>query len=162
MVIAMISWMLAIPLLGLATGLRSMTPIAVLCWFSYLGYLPVEGTWASWTAQIAAVAVFTVLAVGEYVVDKLPRTPNRTSAPPLIARLVCGGLVGSIAATAMNGPGVEGVLLGVIGAALGAFAGLMIRRDVVQSLGCADWPVGLAEDVLTILCAILAMHVVTS
>ena len=162
MAIAMMSWMLAIPLLGLATGLRSMTPMAVLCWFAYLGYLPLEGTWASWTARVASVAIFTALAVGELIVDKLPRTPNRIAPGPLLARLVFGGLAGSIAATAMDGPGLEGVLLGLIGAALGAFAGFMIRRDVVESVGCPDWPVALAEDILTILSALFAMHVVTS
>ena len=51
MVIAMMSWLLAIPLLGAATGLRSLTPMAVLCWFAYLGYLPVGGTWAGWTTS---------------------------------------------------------------------------------------------------------------
>jgi uncharacterized membrane protein len=162
MAIAMMSWMLAIPLLGLATGLRSMTPMAVLCWFAYLGYLPVEGTWASWTARVSSVAIFTALAIAELVVDKLPRTPNRTALGPLLARLVLGGLAGSIAATAMNGPGLEGVLLGLIGAALGAFAGFMIRRDVVETVGCPDWPVALAEDLLTILSSLFAMHVVSS
>ncbi|MGD0796707.1 MAG: DUF4126 domain-containing protein [Acidobacteriaceae bacterium] len=156
------SWVLAIPLLGLATGLRSLTPMAVLCWFAYLGYLPVDGTWASWTARVTSVAIFTALAVGEYVADKLPQTPNRITPGPLLARLVLGGLVGSIAATAMNGPGLEGVLLGVIGAALGAFAGFMIRRDIVEALGWLDWPVALAEDLFTLICAIFAMHVVTS
>jgi len=162
MAIAIMSWLLAIPLLGVATGLRSLTGMAVLCWFAYLGYLPVGGTWAWWTASVASVAVFTVLAVGEYIVDKLPRTPNRTAPGPLLARLVLGGLAGSICATAMAGPGLEGVLLGVAGAALGAFAGFMIRRDVVTSFGCPDWPVAIVEDLIALLCAIFSMHVITS
>ena len=162
MAIATMSWMLAIPLLGLATGLRSMTPMAVLCWFAYLGYLPVEGSWASWTARVTSVAVFTVLAVVELIADKLPRTPNRIAPVPLLVRLVLGGLAGSIAATGMNGPGLEGVLLGLIGAALGAFAGFMIRRDIVESVGCPDWPVALAEDLLAILSSVFAMHVISS
>ena len=162
MAIAMMSWMVAIPLLGLATGLRSLTPMAVLCWFAYLGYLPVDGTWASWTAHVPTVAIFTALAVGELVADKLPKTPNRTAPGPLLARLVFGGLAGSIAATAMDGPGLEGVLLGVIGAALGAFAGFMIRRDIVETLGCPDWPIAIAEDLISVISAVFAMHVVTS
>jgi len=162
MLMEMLSWMLAIPLLGLASGLRTMTPMAVLCWFSYLGYLPVGGTWASWTSHGTTVAIFTVCAIGELMVDKLPRTPNRTAPGPLFARLVFGGLVGCIAATALNGAGIEGVLLGVVGAALGAFGGFMVRRHIVETAGCTDGPIALTEDIFTLICAILAMHVVTS
>src|SRR6185312_11380030 len=52
MAIAMMSWLLAIPLLGFTTGLRSLTPMAVLCWYAYLEYLPVSGTWAEWTGRL--------------------------------------------------------------------------------------------------------------
>jgi uncharacterized membrane protein len=162
MVVAMLSWLLAIPLLGVMTGLRAMTPMAVLCWFAYLGYLPVEDTWASWTASVAAVAAFSVLALAEIVADKFPRTPDRITLGPLTVRLIFGGLIGSIAATAMAGPGLEGVLLGVVGAALGAFAGFMIRRDTVERIGCADWPIALVEDLIAVACAGFAMHVVTN
>jgi uncharacterized membrane protein len=161
MAIAMLSWMLAVPLLGFATGLRSMTPMAVLCWFSYLGYLPVDGTWAQWTAKFTTAVIFTVLAAGELVGDKLPRTPSRTAPFPLLARVALGGLAGSIAATAMGGPGLEGVLLGVVGALVGAFGGAMVRRDVVAKLGCPDWPVAVIEDAIAVLCAIFSMHVIT-
>jgi len=162
MLVAILSWLLAIPLLGVTTGLRSLTPMAVLCWFSYLGYLPVDGTWAAWTGWPAVAIVFTVLALGEMIADKLPRIPDRISAAPLMARLILGGLIGSIAATAMAGPGVEGVLLGVLGAALGAFGGFMVRRDMVERIGCDDWKVALAEDLITVACAGFAMHVVTN
>jgi uncharacterized membrane protein len=162
MLIAILSWLLAIPLLGVTTGLRAMTPMAVLCWFAYLGYLPLEGTWAAWMASATAVAMFTVLALAEIVADKLPRAPDRISLGPLTARLVFGGLIGSIAATAMIGSGLEGVLLGVVGAALGAFAGFMIRRDMVQRIGCAEWKVALVEDLIAVACAGFAMHVVTN
>jgi uncharacterized membrane protein len=157
----MISWMLAIPLLGLTTGLRSMTPMAVACWFAYLGHLPVRGTPAFWIAHPVSVGVFTLFALGEFVGDKLPQTPNRTAPFPLAARLIFGGLIGSIAATAMRGPGLEGALLGVAGAPLGAFAGFMVRRDLAEKVG-SDWPVAVAEDIFAVLCAVFAMHVMAS
>jgi uncharacterized membrane protein len=77
-------------------------------------------------------------------------------------RILLGGLVGSIAATAIDGPGIEGVLLGVVGAALGAFGGFMIRRDLVEQIGCADWKVAVVEDLITVLLACFALHVVVS
>ncbi len=48
MTMAMLAWLIALPLLGVLTGLRTMTPMAVLCWFAYRGNLPVDDTWASW------------------------------------------------------------------------------------------------------------------
>ena len=43
---AIMGLLLAVPLMGALTGLRTMTPMAVLCWFAYFGYLPVQNTWA--------------------------------------------------------------------------------------------------------------------
>jgi uncharacterized membrane protein len=158
----MISWLIAVPLLGLATGLRTMTPMMVMCWFAFFGNLSVDGTWAAWTAHRSTAIVFTVLAIGEYIGDKLPRTPNRTAPGPLLARLVFGGLVGGIAATAMGGSDIEGILLGLLGALVGAFGGYMVRRDLVEKTGCADWPIAVCEDLFAILCAGCAAYVVSS
>jgi uncharacterized membrane protein len=156
-----LTWLVAIPLLGTVTGLRTLTPIAVLCWFAFLGHLDVDGTWASWTAKLSTAVIFTVLAVAELVADKLPKTPNRTSPGPLAARLIFGGLVGAIVATGIDGPGIEGVFLGVAGALVGAFGGFLVRREFVQRTNCKDWNVALAEDAIAISCAILALGVIT-
>jgi uncharacterized membrane protein len=161
MAVAMLAWMFAIPLLGLTTGLRSMTPIAVMCWFAYLGYLPVQGTWAAWTAWLWVAIAWTVLALAELVADKMPWIPARISKGPLLWRLVLGGLAGAIAATAMAGPGIEGVLLALIGTLLGAFGGYMVRRDVVEKSGIKDWQYAVGEDLFTILAAVFALHVIT-
>jgi uncharacterized membrane protein len=75
--------------------------------------------------------------------------------------VILGGLAGAIAATAMYGPGLEGVLLGVVGALLGAFAGFMIRRDLVEKIGCPDWKIAVAEDLIAIGCAMFSLHVIT-
>ena len=161
MAMAMMTWLIAIPLLGVVTGMRSMTAMAVLCWFSYLGYLPLDGTWASWAAKLATAIIFTVLAVGEFIVDKLPKTPNRIAPGPLLARVVVGGLVGAIVAAGLNGSEFEGIILGVGGALIGAFGGYLVRREIVLRLGCKDWPVALVEDACAITFAVLAMGVVT-
>jgi uncharacterized membrane protein len=161
MTMAVMSWVIAIPLLGLVTGLRSMTPMAVLCWFAYLGQLPVDDTWAFWTAKLWTAVIFTVLAVGEYYADKLSRTGNRTALVPLAVRLVFGGLIGAIVAEGLDGPGFEGVILGVGGALLGTFGGFLVRREIVQQMGGKDWPVAVLEDVIAVGCAVFAMGIVT-
>lgn len=158
----MVSWLVAIPLLGFATGLRTMTPMAVLCWYAWMRAIPVEGTWAFWTAKPVTAIVFTVLAVGELIGDKLPKTPSRVSPGPLAARLVFGGLVGAISAIALEGPGIEGVVLGVVGAGIGSYVGFMLRRHLVSSFDCADWKIAVPEDLIAIVCAIFAAHVITN
>jgi uncharacterized membrane protein len=161
MAMAMITWLVAIPLLGVVTGMRTFTPMAVLCWFAYFGHLPVQGSWAAWTTKLATAIIFTALALSEYVGDKLPKTPNRIAPGPLIARLVFGGLIGAIVAEALDGSGVEAVILALGGTLVGAFAGFLIRREVVSQLGSRDWPVALLEDISAVLCAVLAMGVIT-
>ena len=162
---AVMSWVLAIPLLGMMTGLRTMTPMAVLCWFAYFGsdggHLPLGGTWAFWAGKLVTAIVFTVLAVGEYVGDKLPQTPNRTALGPLIARLVFGGLIGAIAATGAKGAVLEGVLLGVAGALVGSFLGYQVRKHLVAWSGRPDWNIAVLEDVFALLISIYAMGIVT-
>jgi uncharacterized membrane protein len=161
MAIAVMSWLVAIPLLGFATGLRCMTGIAVVCWFAYIGQLPVEGTWAAWTGTLTAAIVFTLCALGEYIADKLPNTPNRTAPVGLIARLIFGGLTGAIAATGLDGSALEGIILGSLCALLGTFVGYHIRREMVVSTGWRDWTVALVEDAFTLLCAIFALGIIT-
>lgn len=161
MAMAVMAWIVAIPLLGAATGMRTFTPMAVLCWFAYAGYLPVDGTWAFWVAKLVTAVVFTVLAVGELIGDKLPRTPDRTSMGPLLARILFGGLVGGIVAASLNGSEFEGVILGVGGALVGAFGAYLIRREIVMRSGCKDWTVAVAEDLITVGFAVLALGIVT-
>jgi uncharacterized membrane protein len=161
MAMAILTWLIAVPLLGVVTGMRSMTAMAVLCWFAYKGDLSLDDTWASWAGKLITAIVFTLLALGELAADKLPKTPNRTALLPLITRVIMGGLVGSIVAAGLNGSEFEGVILGVGGALIGAFGGFLVRREIVIRLGCKDWYVALAEDATAILCAILAMGVVT-
>lgn len=147
-------------LLGLATGLRCMTPIAVVCWCAWLGYFPVEHTWAFWTGKLVSVIVFTLAAVGEWVGDTLPMTPNRTSAFPAISRVIFGGLVGAVLATAFGKSLAVGVVLSIAGAIMGTWGGFYLRRALAQRVG-RDLPVALLETAATVAlsCAAAAVQV---
>lgn len=157
-----LAWLIGIPLLGALTGNRSMTPIAVLCWFAWAGHLGADSTWAFWASKPITVGVFTLFALGEYVGDKLPNTPNRTAIFPLLARIAFGGLCGALAATALHGSWIEGALLGAISAAVGTFLGFQLRQYLVKTRGYKDLPVAIAEDLATILLAVFAMGLVTA
>ena len=162
MAMVMMTWLIAIPLLGLVTGMRTFTPMAVLCWFAYTGHLSVDGTWASWTAKLLTAIIFTVLALGEYIGDKLPQTPNRIAAGPLAARIVFGGLVGAIVAASLHLPFALGIIPGAIFAIAGAFLGFTLRRSLTVGRGLPDFPIALAEDAVTLGLAFLALHFVTA
>ena len=153
---------IATPLLGVSAGLRSFTPLAVTAWFARLGKLPVTGTWASWISHPAAVAAFTTAAVGEFVGDKLPTTPNRTSPLGLTGRLALGGLVGAIVATAFRRPIVGGVAMGALGSALGTYGSFYARRGLTKGAGLADLPVAITGDAASVALAIRSLRRLTA
>ena len=156
-----LAWLFAIPVLGGMTGLRSMTPMAVLCFFAYRGNLDVSGTWAFWTAKPITSIVFVVLAFGEYIGDKLPATPNRTSPFPLVARVAFGALVGALAATGVHGSALEGGFLAAISALAGSFVSFHLRHMFTKERGMPDLPIALGEDLLAIGLSFLAAGIVT-
>lgn len=148
--------MVWILLLGIATGMRTMTPIAVLCWFMWFATLPVTG-FNFWTANIFAVSVFTLLALGEYYVDTLSKTPSRKSTGPLVARLVFGALVGSLVSSSFMNPLAGGILLGAAGALIGTFGGYRVRMSLARWLN-NDLPVAVCESLLAVGISAFAMQ----
>jgi uncharacterized membrane protein len=134
--------------LGITVGMRTMTAMAVLCWFAWTGSVPQTG-WAFWVGNLVTVIVFTVFAAGETIGDTLPSTPSRTSPGPLVARFVFGGLVGGLAAHGILQPVAGGVLFGVIGVVIGAYGGVWVRLRLARWVG-RDWPVGLGESVVVL------------
>ena len=134
--------------------------MAVLCWFAWLQLLPQHG-WAFWVGSLVAVIVFTVCAVGEYVVDTLPSTPSRTSPGPLAARIVFGALVGGLAARAIIEPVAGGIIFGLVGTLIGAFGGVRVRMYWSKTLR-RDLPVALLESAIALGLAVATcwqMHV---
>jgi uncharacterized membrane protein len=143
--------------LGACTGLRSMTPIAVLCWFAWRQTVHLSG-WRSFTASIVSVVVFTIAACGEYVGDKLPNTPARTAPLGLGARIVFGALVAVVLAQPLLLNPIAAAVVGSIGAVAGAYLGWFARTRTVAALHTSDLPVALAEDAITIVLSITFLH----
>ena len=161
MTLEMLTWLVAFPLMGFITGMRTMTPMAVLCWFAWLKLLPVDGSWAWWFGVLWVAVLFTVLALVECVADKMGKSPRPTRPTVLVVRFFFGGLVGAILASGLDASGVEGVILGVLGALVGAFAAYQLRHQLTRRIGCKMWQVTLTEDVFAIAAAILCMGIVT-
>lgn len=146
-------------LLGFVDGLRSMTAPAVVCWAAQLGWLHFAGTKFAFIEHRATLIVFTLLAVVELVLDKLPSTPARTAPVGLIARILLGGASGAaLAAGSGISVSLSWLLAGVIasiGAIAGAFAGYRVRHAVVLRARLPDIVVAIAEDVIAIVGGLL-------
>ena len=95
-----------------------------------------------------AVAVFSLLAIGELVADKLPIIPKRTAPAPLIGRIITGGLCGACLCASAAQSLVVGSLLGGIGGLIGAFLGYRIRQRL--DLHTQDIVVAVCEDVVAV------------
>lgn len=139
----------AIVALGMLSGLRALSPIAVVCWLAMLHRLPLTG-WVSFVGSKIAVVLFSLGAVGELVSDKLPKTPSRLKQPGFSIRIVMGGLCGLILATAAPFSLLGGALLGAIGAVAGTYLGFFVRTRTTAKFALPDLPVALVEDVICI------------
>jgi uncharacterized membrane protein len=144
-------------LLGIVAGLRTMTAPAVASWSAHLGLLSVSGTWLSFMGHAITPWVFTVLALGELVVDQLPSTPSRKVPYQFGGRIVSGALCGATVGIG-SGQLVVGIILGVVGAVIGTFGGAAARGKMAASFG-SDRPAALIEDAVAIGGAILAVAV---
>ena len=149
--------LLLVMMLGVCTGLRTMTPVAVLCWFAYRNLLHLTG-WRSFTANIIAVVVFTLMALGEYVGDKLPTTPSRTAPIGLAGRSLFGAFAGLVLAQPLVLNPAAAIAAGIVGALIGSYAGWFVRTRTVLALKVPDLPVALLEDAITIGLSITLLH----
>src|SRR5262245_55801451 len=136
-------------LIGFFGGLRSLTAPAVTAWAVYLGWLKLSEP-LSLIGSGLSVTIFTALAIGELVADKLPQTPNRTAPPGLIARIVAGGLTGACVAAAGAQGIFLGALLGAAGGIVGCFGGYHARTWAAKALATRDLNVALIEDLLAL------------
>jgi uncharacterized membrane protein len=144
--------------IGIVAGLRAMTAPAVVAWATHLGWLDLYGSYFAFMGSKWAVVLFTIAALGEFVGDQLPKTPARTTAGPLAARIVMGALTGACVAVSGGASLMVGALLGAVGAVIGAFAGYKARVGLVKSLGVPDFAIAIPEDLVAIGLALLMVR----
>ena len=137
-------------LIGVVAGLRALTAPAVVAWAAMLDWINLDGTWVEWLGHPITVAVLTVLAVGELITDKLPKTPSRKTPMQFVARLATGGFAGAVIGTAW-GYTFGGLGAGLVGAVLGTLGGAEARRRLVAANDGPDLPIALVEDAVAVL-----------
>ena len=136
--------------IGVLTGLRSLTAPAATAWAARLGWLKLTSPLA-WLGALPTVIVFTLAALGELVGDKLPKSPSRTAPPGLIARILMGALCGAAVCMAGTHEGwASGAVVGAIGGIVGCYGGYQGRTRLVKALGTPDYVVAVVEDLVAI------------
>jgi uncharacterized membrane protein len=136
--------------IGVIDGLRAMTAPAAIAWAARRRRLPLDGTPLAFMSSNVAVGIFTLLAAGELIADKLPTTPNRTELPGFSARIVLGGLSGAAIAAARSRSIAAGAAAGMAGGAAGTIAGYTVRNQLVTRLGLPDFAVACLEDTIAV------------
>ena len=140
--------------IGVVSGLRAFTGVAAVAWAAHLGWINLAGSPLSFIGATWALALFTILALVEYVTDQLPTTPPRTVPMQLGARLLFGMLAGSCLAIAGGVSLLIGIVSAAVGVLVGTFGGYRARVGLVKSLNVRDIVVAIPEDLIAIALAL--------
>ena len=134
--------------LGAATGLRSMTGLAMAS--HELADRPAGDADAlrSWLADDTVSYVLAGLAIAEIVTDKLPGVPDRVDPVPIAARGVIGATVGAIAGG--EDYWVAGAAIGAVAAVASAWIGWAVRKEAGWATGLPDPVLAVVEDAIAI------------
>jgi uncharacterized membrane protein len=143
--------------IGFVAGLRSLTAPAAVSWAAHLGWLDLRESSLAFMGSTLTVMILSLVALAEYVADKLPTMPSRTKPGPLIGRIVLGGLSGACLSVSAQQSWLLGAVMGGIGAVIGAFAGYEIRRRLVSGLKVKDIAIAIPEDLVAIVLAYLVV-----
>ncbi len=135
---------------GVIAGLRSLTAPALVCWAARWGWLTLGESPLKFMEAPAAAYIFTALAVGELLADKLPSTPDRRKLPSLLFRLITGGASGAALCVSAGESIYIGAALGALGAVAGAYGGYAVRHRLVTNLKAPDVAIALLEDAIAI------------
>jgi uncharacterized membrane protein len=142
-------------LVGFVAGLRSMLAPAIVCWCARLQVLDIGQTPLLLMSYRITAGLFTVFAIAELVVDKLPKTPSRKQLPSFVIRILSGGLVGATVGAA-GGQLVAGLVLGAVGGIIGTLSGSAARAKLGAAFG-RDLPAALLEDLAAAAIAIFSV-----
>jgi uncharacterized membrane protein len=136
--------------LGVISGLRFASGPAFVSRAANRGDMDLDGTPLTFFGSPRLSKALTLAQLGELIGDKLPTTPSRTAWPPLLGRVVSGGLVGAAAFLSEGRHAATGAILGSSAAVAAAFAGENLRALVVEKSGLPDLGVAFAEDAVVL------------
>jgi uncharacterized membrane protein len=139
-------------LIGIIAGLRALMAPTIVAWGAGLGWFSLAGSSLSFMSSATTRYVLSVLALGELINDKLPKTPSRKVLPQFITRVVTGAFSGAVLGASRDSL-VGGLIAGAIGAVAGTLGGSAVRGALTKAFG-NDLPAALMEDAVAILGAL--------
>jgi uncharacterized membrane protein len=142
-------------LIGIVSGLRAFTGLAAITWAARLRWLPLEDTKLAFLGYLATPYIVSIMALGEFITDQLPKTPSRTVPPQFIARLLTGALSGAAIGVASQSL-LFGLLSGIVGSVVGTLGGAKVRALLANAFG-KDMPAAFLEDAVAIGIAIFVV-----
>jgi len=142
-------------LVGIVAGLRSMLAPAIVSWFAREGLLKIGDTYLALMSYAITAVGFSLLAICELIVDKLPKTPSRKQPLSFTIRILTGSLVGATVGATGNKI-ILGSVCGAIGAVVGTLGGAAARARLAVVFG-RDYRAALLEDIVGIGIALFAI-----
>jgi len=134
--------------IGVVAGLRPMTALAAVAWAVKWGRIRIGPSPFGRIISASVSKRIAEFALAELIADKLPFTPSRLKATPLISRIVSGAICGATLHDTTKRPLAEGAVLGALGALAGAITGYHVRQKLNRDM--PDLAVALLEDALAV------------
>lgn len=138
-------------IIGLAAiaGMRSMAAPALATHYLYNNPSKKLGqTRLAFMQSGKTATIFSLLAAGEIMGDKLPNVPDRTETGSLIGRGLSGALVGASLSYAQRKSGLIGAGIGLVSALTATYLSYFLRKKLTEKTAVPGILWGLAEDVV--------------
>ena len=144
-------------LLGVAAGVRSITPVAVVSWVVAPGSRPLRRSPLAFLSQPAVRATCAVMVAAEAVADKLPITPARTAPGTWLGRVLLGGLAGAAISAARDRPVGTGMVAGAGSAGISTYVSYRIRMALIEQAGLPNVVAGSVGDLAALALSLAAV-----
>lgn len=135
--------------LGLLAGMRAMSAPAVTSKMLQKKHSKMlEHSNLDFMQSETTARLLSVLAIGEFIGDKMPAAKNRIALPGLISRGISGALAGASIYKAAKGNVATGALLGGLTALAATYGSFYLRKSVVKHAHLVDPIIGSIEDAI--------------
>lgn len=137
--------------LGTLAGFRSMSAPAITSHIlSHHQSAGLNRSALSFMQSDKAAIAFKLMAIAEFVGDKLPSAPNRIAFPVITMRFLSGALAGASIYKAKGHKAYLGAILGGSAAILSTFGSFYLRKATVKGTKILDPIIGSIEDALVV------------